>query len=339
MKTLLKNAREAKGLTIRDVARQLKIDKALISKFESGARKPTKEQILKLAALLKIDAETIIVAWWMDKIVSQIEREPLALKVLQAVEKEIKDKNPLSGYTLSDELKHHLNTIDQLRLKLNQYSRLELENVFKKTDIAYTYESNCMDGNTLTLDETDLVVSKGMTIAGKSMKEHLEAINHHEAISETRKGFSKGFILSRENIANIHHLITRGIQGFDKHAIQRQANHSGNENDSLFNWFNANKNSLHPIILAAKTYEFLIQDTEFKNLKGSTLRLIMNAILSSHGYLNIHISSHPETMAKYQQAIQNAQTANDESFQVFVAQAEIESLGFALKLLERQQSS
>ena len=44
--------------------------------------------------------------------------------------------------------------------------------------IEYTYESNRIEGNTLTLQETELVVNEGVTISGKSMREHLEAINH-----------------------------------------------------------------------------------------------------------------------------------------------------------------
>ena len=49
MKALLKNAREQKGLKTREVAQLLGIDQALISKFESGSRKPTREQVIKLA--------------------------------------------------------------------------------------------------------------------------------------------------------------------------------------------------------------------------------------------------------------------------------------------------
>ena len=55
MKTLLKNARAQKGLKTREVAQLLKIDQALISKFESGTRNPTREQVIKLASLLEID--------------------------------------------------------------------------------------------------------------------------------------------------------------------------------------------------------------------------------------------------------------------------------------------
>ena len=47
---------------------------------------------------------------------------------------------------------------------------------------SYTYESNKIEGNTLTLQETHLIINEGITIGGKSMNEHLEAINHKEAI-------------------------------------------------------------------------------------------------------------------------------------------------------------
>jgi transcriptional regulator with XRE-family HTH domain len=72
MKTLLKKARELKNLKTREVAQLLGIDQALISKFESGSRKPTKDQVTKLATLLEIDLETIMVSWLKEKIIHEI---------------------------------------------------------------------------------------------------------------------------------------------------------------------------------------------------------------------------------------------------------------------------
>ena len=80
MKTLLKNAREKKGLKTREVAQLLGIDQALISKFESGSRKPTRDQVIKLASLLEIDLETIMVAWLKEKILYEIGQDEFALK-------------------------------------------------------------------------------------------------------------------------------------------------------------------------------------------------------------------------------------------------------------------
>ena len=68
MKSLLKNAREQKGIKTRELAQLLGIDQALISKYENGSRKPTREQIAKLAHALEIDYETYMIAWLKERI-------------------------------------------------------------------------------------------------------------------------------------------------------------------------------------------------------------------------------------------------------------------------------
>ena len=78
-----------------------------------------------------------------------------------------------------------LQECDTLKNRLSAIRPLPAEALKKIEDalaIEYTYESNRIEGNTLTLQETELVVNEGVTIAGKSMREHLEAINHAEAI-------------------------------------------------------------------------------------------------------------------------------------------------------------
>ena len=94
MKTLLKLAREQKGLKTREVAQLLKIDQALISKFENGQRNPTKAQILQLSQLLEINLETLTTAWLKEKILREVANEEYGLKALQAAEKELNPKAP-----------------------------------------------------------------------------------------------------------------------------------------------------------------------------------------------------------------------------------------------------
>ena len=74
-----------------------------------------------------------------------------------------------------------LQEIDILKSELSTLRPLPLEALKKIEDalvMEYTYESNRIEGNTLTLQETVLVVNEGITISGKFMCEHLEAINH-----------------------------------------------------------------------------------------------------------------------------------------------------------------
>lgn len=87
---LIRIAREERGLYLRQVAAELDIDQAIISKFERNERKPTKEQVFKFASFYKLDKETLLIEWLSDKVVLDLQNENLANKVLKAVEHKIK---------------------------------------------------------------------------------------------------------------------------------------------------------------------------------------------------------------------------------------------------------
>lgn len=89
---IIRNAREEKGLFLRQVAAELDIDQAIISKFERNERKPTKEQVLKFAKFYKLNKDELLVAWLSDKVIDDLQGENLADKVLKAAENKIKNK-------------------------------------------------------------------------------------------------------------------------------------------------------------------------------------------------------------------------------------------------------
>jgi Fic family protein len=70
-----------------------------------------------------------------------------------------------------------------LKTKLDKFRQFESNIIIKAIDLEYAFESNRIEGNTLTFQETDLVINQGPTIPGKTMKEHLEVINHIEALA------------------------------------------------------------------------------------------------------------------------------------------------------------
>ncbi len=74
MRIILKNARERKGIKTRELAQLIGIDQALISKFENGSRKPTRDQVAKLANILEIDYETLMISWLKERILYEIGR-------------------------------------------------------------------------------------------------------------------------------------------------------------------------------------------------------------------------------------------------------------------------
>lgn len=82
----------------------------------------------------------------------------------------------------------------------------ELERLNEEFLIEYTYNSNAIEGNTLTLRETDMVL-RGLTIDGKSLKEHLEIIGHKEAFDYVRQLVSENARISEKVIKDIHYLV------------------------------------------------------------------------------------------------------------------------------------
>ena len=347
MKTLLKNAREQKGLKTREVAQLLNIDQALISKFENGSRKPTKEQVVKLASLLGIDYQTLMVAWFKERILYEIGQDEFALKAMNMVQEEIQNKYLTVKKTVSKNLMLILNEIDALKLKLDQFRAFDSFRITQALELEYTFESNRIEGNTLTLRETDLVINEGLTISGKSMREHLEAINHQEAIAYIKHLMEKNTSINEREVLSIHNLILRGIHPEDAGRYRRvqvmikgssymppQPYLVSKEMEDFFVWYETNKNSLHPIILAAEVHERIVTIHPFIDGNGRTSRLIMNLILLQSGYVIANIKGDYDSRMRYYNALEIAQTTNNkEDFLLFVAQIEKESLGRYLEII------
>ncbi len=346
MKTLLKNAREQKGLKTREVAQELKIDQALISKFENGTRRPTKDQIAKLSSFLNINYETLMIAWLKERILYEIGDDDLAMKAMGLVQEE-KANYIKSSPKLSSNLVSILNEIDVLKKKLDQFRQFDSFRISQALELEYTFESNRIEGNTLTLRETDLVINEGLTISGKSMREHLEAINHQEAIGYIKHLIEKNSFLNEKEVLSIHNLILRGIHPEDAGRYRRvqvmikgssfmppQPFMVAKEMEDFFIWYETNKNNLHPIVLAAEMHERLATIHPFIDGNGRTSRLVMNLILLQNGYVIANIKGDYDSRMQYYNALEIAQTKNKkEDFLLFVAQIEKESLERYLQII------
>jgi Fic family protein/DNA-binding XRE family transcriptional regulator len=347
MKNLLKNAREQKNLKTREVAKLLGIDQALISKFENGTRQPTREQIAKLASILKIDYETLMIVWLKEKILYEIGSDELALKAIQVAEEHIKNNLSFNRKEISNSLQLVLNEIDGLKKFLDQKRSNDRLRIAQALELEYTFESNRIEGNTLTLRETELVINEGLTVSGKSMREHLEAINHKEAIGYIKQLIERGFPFNERELLSIHNLILRGINPEDAGSYRRvQVIITGSQNmpsqpylilkemEDYFIWYESQKNKLHPLILAAEMHQRLVNIHPFIEGNGRTSRLVMNLILLQHGYVIANIKGNYDNRMKYYNALESAQTKkNKEDFLLFIAQLEKESLERYLSII------
>lgn len=86
---IIKTERGKKGLFLRQVAATMEIDQALISKFEKGDRKPSKEQVVKFADFYGLDRDELVIVWLSDKIVYTVQGEKNAKKALKVAEEMI----------------------------------------------------------------------------------------------------------------------------------------------------------------------------------------------------------------------------------------------------------
>lgn len=214
--------------------------------------------------------------------------------------------------------------LDQLKEKLNHLRQNQSEKVAKAFEIEYTYESNKIEGNTLTLQETALVIEKGLTIGGKSLNEHLEAVNHSQAIDFIKEIAKDSEPITEHNLLQIHSLILQGIDNSNagkyrnvqvlisgaKH-VPPQPYLVAKQMEDLFFWYNENKDKLHPVELSAEMHERLVTIHPFIDGNGRTSRLLMNLILLQNGFPIAILKGDAENRLKYYSALESAQTEND----------------------------
>ncbi len=183
--------------------------------------------------------------------------------------------------------------------------------------IEYTYESNRIEGNTLTLQETELVVNEGVTISGKSMREHLEAINHAEAIGYIRDFAKCGIGISERTIKEIHALVLHGINrenagryrsvpvmiSGSRHIPPQPYLIEKQMEDFMLHLQEMEAQKVHPILVAAYSHAELVRIHPFIDGNGRTSRLLMNLYLLRCGYTIVNLKGTDDAKLAYYTAL------------------------------------
>jgi Fic family protein len=192
-----------------------------------------------------------------------------------------------------------------------------LENLNQSYDIELTYTSNAIEGNTLTAAETRMVIEHGVTIGGKPLKDHLEAVDHFEALRYVRDLARRAVPLREVDIRNLHRLV---MQRSDPDAAGRYANQRRFvETDSGRHHFPSPAEV--PALMgdfaqwlggAAATPETaftaqrrLVEIHPFNDGNGRTARLLMNLVLLRGGYPPVAVR--PQDRPAYVGALQDSQ--------------------------------
>jgi len=217
-----------------------------------------------------------------------------------------------------------LTKIDLLKDTIDKYqpfSKETAKSLREKLIVEWTYNSNAIEGNTLTMSETKVVL-EGTAIGGKTLVEHFEVINHRDAIEFVESLAKNEEQLTETNIRNIHSLILKEID--DKNAgkyrnvnvVISGANHIPPKHhelnalmQKLINEYKYEWDKNHPIIKATLLHGEFVKIHPFIDGNGRTARLLLNFELMKNGYPPIIIKS--KNKAKYYEALDHAHTTMD----------------------------
>jgi Fic family protein len=344
---LINQKRKEKNIKINELASELGIDSSLMSRILANKRKPTRNQLKKLSVILEISFLELLKEYLVDEVVELLKEYPqMAQEILHVVEERVSyltSDQKFNVITLSPNLNNLLKAIDTLKVQwkickpLNQTQLQKMEEYFHTS---YTFESNRIEGNTLTLQETHLVINEGITIGGKSLNEHLEAINHKEAIALIQDLVLNKTELNAYRLKQLHQLILKGIDNRNAGKYRNvPVRISGSSHippepfmiekmmEDYFLFYELHKTKLHPIILAAEMHERLVTIHPFIDGNGRTSRLVMNLILLQNGYTLANVKGDFSDRMNYYQALEKVQInhESDDFFQL-IAQHVYESL-------------
>lgn len=237
--------------------------------------------------------------------------------------------------------------IDSLKEAIDKhrpFSKELAKSLQEKLIVEWTYNSNAIEGNTLTLTETKVVL-EGTTIGGKSMVEHLEAINHREAILFVEELISNKEPLSEWLIKNIHALILKGIDNNagkyrNENVVISGAKHIppkhyevGDLMQKLIGEYQNEWKLFHPVVRATLLHGEFVKIHPFIDGNGRTSRLLLNFELMKNGHPPIIIKN--EERARYYDVIDLAHTTkNYEPFIKLVSELVVESEKLWLSVLD-----
>ncbi len=215
--------------------------------------------------------------------------------------------------SLLDAVADKKNRLDRLR-PLPPEALSKLEHYY---DVEITYTSNAIEGNTLSPVETTLVIEQGVTIGGKPLKDHLEALDHYDAIRDVRELGRETTPLTERGVRNLHRLVVQrsrpDIAGryadlaryvrteTGRHAFPPPAEIPGLMSD-FAQWL-CRAPDMPDAAFAA--HRRLVDIHPFNDGNGRTARLLMNLILIRGGYPPIAVR--PEDRLAYIRALQQWQ--------------------------------
>ncbi len=242
----------------------------------------------------------------------------------------VKEEKPLIDGRL-------LSRIDEKMQRINSVRPLSsdvLKKLHEEMRVLHTYHSNAIEGNTLTLSETQLVLEEGITIGGKTLREHLEATNNARAFDLMENITKKKKTIDHITIQEIHEAVMSGIIEESGKYRTKNVRITGATKtppdwtkvvglmDNLIEETAESKK--HHVETAALLHYMFVEIHPFVDGNGRVARLITNLYLISRGYPPIVLKK--EDRMKYYRVLRAADAGNPTPFVNFIAKAVDEGL-------------
>ena len=221
---------------------------------------------------------------------------------------------------------------------------IALQKIREALSIEWTYNSNSIEGNSLTLRETQMVLQEGITIKGKSLREHFEAKNHETALNFLYKLIDENHLLSSKDILSLHELVLRSVEDDFAGRLRNAGVRIAGANflppnaqkvsgllDELIQFVNTNTLELNDIELATVFHHKFVWIHPFFDGNGRTVRLAMNLLLMRSGFPPAIILKNDRK--KYYDALNSANKGNYSKLTLLMSQALERTLNIYLQAL------
>lgn len=245
---------------------------------------------------------------------------------------------PQPSTRLNPQLNDIFAQLDQKKATLDNYRPLPanvVANLHEDLVLKWTYHSNAIEGNTLTLKETKVAL-EGITIGGKSLREHFEVINHKEAIGFVEDMVSNNQALTEWHIKALHQLVLKNVDDDNAgryrtlNVLIAGAEHRppnsmlvANDMQNFMAWYDTTAHTMHPVERAARVHADFVKIHPFVDGNGRTSRLLMNLELLKAGFPAALIQV--EDRLAYYEALDKAHTLGDYTdFIALVAKATLQ---------------
>ncbi len=250
------------------------------------------------------------------------------------------------------ELNKTLDLSDQLKKEISEKKPIEgdlWKTIEEKLLIEWTYNSNAIEGSTLTQGETMFFLKNGLTIEGKPFKDFIDAKNHAEAIEFLYDVVKNNREISTSLIKEFNTFLLSGIKStpaidrygnktekkatpgeyklLPNHVLQNDGTihkyvepiHVASEMEILCKWIKDNIDKQHPVAVAAIAHYNMVRIHPFDDGNGRGARILMNLVLVAKGFPPAIIKN--ENRRKYIEALTEADRGNLNKFTVFIAES------------------